>query len=126
MTGVRGIRPGHGIKRSIILFGWRSNGNNIGFHLVSKEEPDSFFLDRCDRGSGDSGEGVLGLSVLPALSSEGWVGDGREDDEDRREMYGGGRGFGCSSMTGELTLAGDVSNASDRSSRMARGGGRST
>lgn len=50
-----------------------------------------------------------------------------EDGEDRREMYGGGRGFGGSSGTGEVGLATDgVSSASDRSSIMARGGGRST
>jgi hypothetical protein len=50
-----------------------------------------------------------------------------EDGEDRREKYGGGRGFGDSSGTGEVGLATDgVSSASDRSSRMARGGGRST
>ena len=56
----------------------------------------------------------------------GCIGDAREG-EDRREMYGwGGVGFGCSSTTGELTSTTDESSASDRSSRMARGGGRST
>jgi hypothetical protein len=50
-----------------------------------------------------------------------------EDCEDRREMYGGGGGFGDSSGADEVGLAIDVvSSASDRSSRMARGGGRST
>jgi hypothetical protein len=50
-----------------------------------------------------------------------------EDGEDRREKYRGDRGFGNSSGTGEVGLATDgVSSASDRSSMMARGGGRST
>jgi hypothetical protein len=108
----------------LYFLGWRNNGLT-GFHLDSKDEPDSFFLDRCGRGSGDSGEGELGLSV--ALSPEVWVGDAREDGEDRRKMYGGGgMGFGCSSRTGELISGTDVSSASDKSSKMARGGGRST
>ena len=81
----------------------------------------------CGRGSGDSGAGELGLRLSFAPSSGGnWVGGVAEEGEDRREMYGGGRGFGCSSRTGELTVATDASSASDRSSRMARGGGRST
>jgi hypothetical protein len=42
-------------------------------------------------------------------------------------MYGwGGIDFGGSSTTGELASIADESNASDRSSKMARGGGRST
>lgn len=109
----------------IILLGWRDNGLTGFHHLASKDELDSFFLVKCGRGSGDSGEGELGLSV--ALSPEGWVGDAREDGEDRREMYGGGGiGFGCSPRTGELLSGTDESSASDRSSIMARGGGRST
>jgi hypothetical protein len=96
-------------------------------HLGSKDDPDSFFRNKCGRGSGDSGEGELGLRLSVVLSSAGnWVGGVAEEGDDLREMYGGGRGFGCSSRTGEPTMATDVSSASDRSSRMARGGGRST
>ena len=46
--------------------------------------------------------------------------------EVRREIYGGGRGFGGSSWTGVLWLVFGPSNASVRSSKIARGGGRST
>jgi hypothetical protein len=98
------------------------------FHLGSKDDTNSFFLDKCGpRGMGDSGEAGPGLSV--ALCSEGWIGDARgveEVGDDRRGTYGDGRDFGCSSRTGELVLTTVVSRASDRSSRMARGGGRST
>jgi len=98
------------------------------FHLGSKADPDSFFLDKCGpRGMGDSGEAGPGLSV--ALCSEGGIGDAsgvEEVGDDRRGTYGDGRDFGCSSRTGELALTTVVSRASDRSSRMARGGGRST
>jgi hypothetical protein len=37
----------------------------------------------CGRGTGDSGDGELGLSAVP--SSEDWIGDAR-DGEDRRDM----------------------------------------
>jgi len=96
--------------------------------MGSKDDADSFFLDKCGpRGMGDSGEASPGLSV--ELCSEGCIGDARgveEVGDDRRGTYGDGRDFGCSSKTGELVLTIVVSRASDRSSRMARGGGRST
>jgi hypothetical protein len=73
-------------------FRWRiKTVNDIGlFHLGSKDEPDSCLLDKCGRGTGDNGE----LGLLVVQSSENCVGDIVEDGEDRREMYGGGRGFG--------------------------------
>ncbi len=52
----------------------------------------------CGRTSGDKGEGdaeEVGLSTAPFSGS--WIGGVVTDGEDRRDMYGGGRGFGDSS-----------------------------
>jgi hypothetical protein len=44
-----------------MLLWWHSNGHQVFHHLGSKDDPDSFFLAMCGRGSGDSGEGEFGL-----------------------------------------------------------------
>jgi hypothetical protein len=96
-------------------------------HRDSNDEPDSCRREMCGRASGDNGDGdvaEVGLSATPFSGT--WIDAVGAAGEDRREIYGGGRGFDGSSWVGVLWLAAGPSSASERSSRIARGGGRST
>lgn len=67
-------------------------------HRDSNDEPDSCLRVMCGRVSGDNDVAdvaEVGLSTAP--SSGTWIGAAVAAGDDRREMYGGGRGFGGSS-----------------------------
>lgn len=118
---------GYGIEIGACVHDWGRLEMITWPHRDSNDEADSRLRDMCGRASGDRGDGdaeEVGLST--ATFSGNWNDGEVAAGEVRREMYGGGRGFGASSWTGVLALEAGASSASERSSRIARGGGRST